>query len=215
VSLAPARGKRLPILPLRNTLALSGLDFSLIPRIAVDHLVVVTHSKPIDLEARPLRQGSLPEGAVALGYYHDGYLVARGIVSPDAVEAIHGLLARPVSLALAAAEDPDGNIDARVCLVLPIDPDQLPVEDEEEEPQEPWKASVPIVPTEIESGSDQDDPAKPRLALLPIGNVVRGRKDRRHPGNVAEDAKEMLDNLVGGRAQDAVQKAIDDLLRSL
>lgn len=182
----------------------------------MDHLVVVTHSKPIDLEARPIRLGSSPEGAIALGYYHDGYLVARGVVSPEAVEAIHGLLARPVSVALAAAEDPEGNIDARVCLVLPIDPDQLPLEEEDdEEPQEPWKASLPTLPPGIEFASESDDPKRPKLALLPIGNVVRGRKDRQHPSNVAADAREMLENLVGGRGQDAVRKAIEDLLESI
>lgn len=183
----------------------------------MDHLVVVTHAKPIDLEARPIRHGSLPEGAIALGYYHDGYLVARGVVSPEAVEAIRGLLARPVSVALAAAEDKEGNIDARVCLVLPIDPDQLPLEeeDENEEPQEPWRASLPSLPPGIESVPEADDPQRPKLALLPIGNVVRGRKDRQHPSNIAADAREMLENLVGGRGQDAVRKAIDDLLKSI
>jgi hypothetical protein len=181
----------------------------------VDHLVVVTHSKPIDLEARPIRHGSLPEGAIALGYYHDGYLVARGVVSPEAVEAIRGLLTRPVSVALAAAEDTEGNIDARVCLVLPLDPDQLPLEEEDDEPSEPWKSSLPSVPPGIETTPDSGDQQRPKLALLPIGNVVRGHKDRQHPGNVAADAREMLENLVGGRGQDAIRKAIDDLLKSI
>src|SRR5262245_56383993 len=101
----------------------------------VDPLVVVTHPDPIQLEARSIRHESLPEDAVALGYYHDGFLIARGVVSPDAVEAIRSLLAQPVTIALAAAEDEDGNIDARVCLVLPIDPDMLSEEDGEEGPE--------------------------------------------------------------------------------
>lgn len=184
----------------------------------MEHLVVITHPDPIDLEIRALRQPS-SDGAVALGYYHEGHLVARGVVAPDAVEAIRGLLARPVSVALAAAEDDDGNIEARVCLVLPIDPDALPLEEEDEDsdPEEPWKASVPLLPDGIEtsSGSENESGHRPKLALLPIGNVVRGRKERRHPENVAADAREMLDNLVAGRAQDAVRKAIDDLLKSL
>ena len=66
----------------------------------MDHLVVVTHPQPIVLEARPLRHDGVPDGAIALGYYHEGHLVARGVVAPEAVEAINGLLARPVSLAL-------------------------------------------------------------------------------------------------------------------
>jgi hypothetical protein len=183
----------------------------------VDHLVVVTHPQPITLEARPLGHDELPEGAVALGYYHEGHLVARGVVAPEAVEAITGLLARPVSLALAAAEDDDGNIDARVCLVLPIDADLLADDDDEDDdqPNEPWKDSLPSMPASIEAAAVGDAPDQPRLALLPIGNVLRGRRDRRHPDSILADAREMLENLVGGRARDSVQKAIDDLLGSL
>jgi len=188
------------------------------PRRAVDSLVVVTHPDPITLEARSVEHDELPEGAVALGYYHNGSLIARGIVSPDAVEAIRSLLTAPVSVALAAAEDEEGNIEARVCLVLPIDPDLLSDDENEEGPDEPWKSSVPALPPGIESMPAQpgDVPAdRAKLALLPIGNVVRHRKDRNHPDEVVDDVREMLDNLVGGRAKDAVQKAIDDLLNSL
>jgi hypothetical protein len=180
-------------------------------------LVVVTHPDPVALEARPLRHSSVPEGAIALGYYHEGHLVARGVVSPDAVEAIHGLLANPVSLALAAAEDDQGNIDARVCVVLPIDTELLQ-EEQEGEPIEPWRASVPTLPEGIETVAERptdSEDGQPKLALLPIGNVVRGKDDRRHPESVVADAREMLDNLVRGQAQDAVRKAIDDLLRSI
>ncbi|HSL72051.1 MAG TPA: hypothetical protein VK864_17515 [Longimicrobiales bacterium] len=180
----------------------------------MDHLIVVTHPDPIKLDVRPIQHADLPEGSVALGYYHSDRLVARGVVSPDAVEAIRELLTDPVSLALAATEDDDGNIDARVCLVLPIDPDALS-DDEDEEPEEPWKASLPSLPRGIESAGDPENPDRPRLALLPIGNVVRGHRERNHPDNATADLREMLENLIAGRAQDAVQKAIDDLLNSL
>jgi hypothetical protein len=180
----------------------------------LEHLVVVTHPQPIGLEARPIPQETVPDGAIALGYYHDGHLVARGVVTPEAAEAINNLLLRPVSLALAAAEDDEGNIDARVCLVLPVDPDMLE-SDEDEQPDEPWKGSLPALPAGIETPAGNEDRGQARLALLPIGNVVRGRKDRHHPDDVAADTREMLENLVGGRARDSVQKAIDDLLGSL
>ena len=69
----------------------------------------------------------------------------------------------------------------------------------------------------MESGygsSEEEGEGRPRLALLPIGNVVRGAHNRNHE-DVVSDAREMLDNLLAGRAQDAVSKAIDDLLDSL
>ncbi len=184
----------------------------------MEPLVVVTHPDPIALEARPIQHDALPEDAVALGYYHDGTLIARGVVSPDAVEAIRSLLVAPVSVALAAAEDDGGNIDARVCLVLPIDPEMLAQEEGEEGPEEPWKSSLPALPSGIESVSANNQPEpgdRTKMALLPIGNVVRNRRDRNHPEDLVGDVREMLDNLVRGRAQDAVQKAIDDLLNSI
>jgi hypothetical protein len=173
----------------------------------LEQLVVVTHPKPVVLEARRIDDVSTPDGSIALGYYHEGHVLARGVVANDAVAAIHGLLRAPVSVALAASEDENGNIDARVCLVLPVESDEAGAD---EEPEEPWKASVPRPPTEI--GGEYED--RPRLALLPIGNAVRGARQRNHP-DVAGDAREMLDNLLAGRSYDAVSRAIDDLLRSI
>jgi hypothetical protein len=173
----------------------------------MEQLVVVTHPDPVVLEARRIADVDTPDGSVALGYYYDGHVLARGVVANDALDAIHGLLRTPVSVALAATEDDSGNIEARVCLVLPVDGEEL---QEENEPDEPWKASVPKPP--MESGADYDE--QPRLALLPIGNAVRGARHRNHP-DVAGDAREMLSNLLSGRGHDAVSKAIDDLLGSL
>lgn len=184
----------------------------------MDQLYVVTHPDPLVLDVRPIDHESTPDGSVALAYFHRGHLLARGVVTPDAVEAIQGLLSEPVSLALAATEDEEGNIDARVCLVLPVDGRAAFEEGGSDEPEEPWRASVPAPPPEIEAGygggSTSAEEDKARLALLPIGNVVRGHRHRNHT-DVAADAREMLDNLISGRAQDAVARAIDDLLDSI
>jgi hypothetical protein len=190
----------------------------------MDELIVVTHPEPVQIEARPLDMGAPPEGNVALAYYYDGHLLARGFVASEAVSAIHGILSNPVSVALAATEDKSGNIDARFCLVLPVDPDKFGGEDEEAAPEEAWRASLPTVPSfsstydetaDDEEVDDDDDDEQARVALLPIGNVVRNAQERRHPDDVARDLHEMLLNLMHGRARDAVAKAIDDLLSSL
>ena len=192
----------------------------------MDQLVVVPHPVPIALEARSIRHGSVPEGAVGLGYYYDGRLIARSVVAAGALETIRSLLAAPVSVALAAREDEDGNIDGRICLVLPVDEDTEEEGEEEEEGVgagepvgEPWRSSIPVPPPEVDSGyetgGEEGDEDSPRFALLPIGNVVRPAVDRRHPDDVAHDAREMLENLLAGGGKDAVQKAIDDLLKSI
>jgi hypothetical protein len=185
----------------------------------VDSLVVVTYPEPLRIEARPIEHGATPAGSVALGYFHAGRVVARGVVAEEAVEAITGLLRNPVSLALAATEDADGNIEARVCLVVPMDADELRRDDEDQGGEEPWRASLPSPPELGDSWSDDEPRPKPQaeqpqLALLPIGNAVRGARDRHHQ-DVLGDAREMLENLLAGRGRDAVHKAIDDLLDSL
>jgi hypothetical protein len=189
----------------------------------MDHLVVIPHPTPIALEARSIQHNAVPEGAVGLGYYYDDRLIARSVVAATALETIRSLLAGPVSVALAAREDPKGNIDGRICLVLPVEPDAGEGEGggDGELETEPWKSSIPALPPELEdgyggggmNGGEEED--GPRFALLPIGNVVRAVDDRKHPDDVAHDAKEMLDTLLLGGGRDAVQKAIDDLLNSL
>jgi hypothetical protein len=184
----------------------------------MDHLVVVPHPNPIALEARSIRHSAVPEGAVGLGYYYDDRLIARSVVAASALDTIQSLLSTPVSVALAAREDGSGNIDGRICLVLPVDPDAVEGESEVSD-AEPWKESIPAPPPEIEAGyggeGGSDDEEGPQFALLPIGNVVRAADDRHHPDDVAHDVKEMLENLLQGGARDAVQKAIDDLLNSI
>lgn len=190
----------------------------------MDELVVVTYPQPLPIEARPVDHMEAPEGTVGLAYYFRGHLIARGVISEEAVDAVRKLLKNPIPVALAASEDEDGNIDGRVCLVLPVKGQGR--EDEDEGPDEPWKASVPVPPWEAEGKAgpggtpaaeeeeEEEEDGKAHVALLPIGNVVRNASDRHHP-DVVGDAREMLENLLSGQARDAVQKAIDDLLGSL
>ena len=184
----------------------------------MDHLVVVPHPNPIALEARSIKHNAVPEGAVGLGYYYDDRLIARSVVAVSALDTIQSLLSSPVSVALAAREDGKGNIDGRICLVLPVEPGAG--EEGEAPDSEPWRSSIPAPPPEIEGGyggggEEEEEEDGPKFALLPIGNVVRTADDRRHPDDVANDAKEMLETLLHGGGRDAVQKAIDDLLSSI
>jgi hypothetical protein len=168
--------------------------------------VIVTHIEPLFLRLQSIEHEDTPADHVALAYLYDGHLLARGTISADALPALESLLQNPVMLALAAKDDSDGNIEGRVCLVLPISGE---AEEGDEGDAEPWKTSVPAPTWESEShsgsASDQD------LALLPIGNVVRSAANRNHE-DLAADAREMLANLLAGNVRDAVDQAIDDLL---
>jgi hypothetical protein len=175
----------------------------------MDPFIVVTHPSLVSIQARQVDSDRVPEDHIAIAFYSGEHLVARSAVPPNAVEPLRQLLSRPVTLALAAKQDDDGNIDGRVCIVLPMPEGS----DDDEEPDEPWKSSIPQPPPGIESG-DEPDAHSPRLALMPLGNVIRPAKNRRH-ADVESDAREMLDNLLMGRASDAVSRAIDDLLDSI
>lgn len=190
----------------------------------MDELIVVTYPQPLSIEARRVDHHAVPEDGIGLAYYFRGNVIARGVVSREGLQAIDKLLRSPVPVALAASEDEDGNIDARVCLVLPVqghgsDESSEDGEDEawrESVPSASWEDSVPAPPWEQDDDSPygEGEGDRAHVALLPIGNVVRSSRDRHHP-DVAGDAREMLENLLSGQARDADQKAIDDLLKSL
>lgn len=175
----------------------------------MDGFLVVTYPTPIQLQARRIAHESVPAGHVALGYYSGENLVARGVVPPAALDPLYDLLSQPIRLAIAVAEDADRNIEGRVCVVLPLAEERASESDD----VEPWRQSLPAVPEGIESDADSPDSPE-RLVLLPLGQVVRSARNRKHD-ELADDARDMLDNLVSGRAQDAVARAIDDLLRSI
>jgi len=183
----------------------------------VKPVVVVTYPHAVPLEVQRFKHDSVPDNAVGLAYYFRGGLIARGVVSDDALASIESLVSDPVHVALAAQEDDSGNIEGRLCLVLPMELGRELMEDDEaEDASEPWKASVPTPPTESDGyGTGGEDDEKPQMALLPIGNVVRSQSARNHPDDVSADAREMLVNLLTGGGEDAVKRAIDDLLDSI
>jgi hypothetical protein len=186
----------------------------------LESVVVVAYPDPIRLEARPVEHAGTPDGSVALAYFFVGRIVARGVVPHEAVEAIQSLLRKPVSIALAAEVDDDGNIDGRVCLVLPVDPRRM-TGSAGGAADEPWRDSVGDAPSfgqdadAWKGGDAADAGSDTRLALFPIGNAVRSARDRRHPDDVAADVRDMLENLLAGKGRDAVAKAIDDLLHGI
>jgi hypothetical protein len=175
----------------------------------MDGFLVVTYPTLIRLEAKRIEHDSVPQGHIALGYYSGDNLVARGVVPPAALDPLYDLLSRPIKLAIAVAEDAQRNIEGRVCVVLPLAEERANGPEE----VEPWRTSVPEVPEGIESDAETES-APERLVLLPLGQVVRSASNRKH-AELADDARDMLDTLVSGKAQDAVSRAIDDLLRSI
>jgi len=176
------------------------------------HAVLVSTSAPVPIRVRRIDDERAPEGA-CLGTFIGNRLVARCAYPPEAIDhlvALH-LFSEPVPLALFAYEEEPG-LQCRLFALVPTA--KLT---EAEHADEPWKASVPSYErslAEEESGED-DEEGEPTETIL-LGNIVRFDRDRRFGDNLAAEAVDILQKIIGGGPlSDASSKAIDDLLDSL
>jgi hypothetical protein len=81
---------------------------------------------------------------------------------------------------------------------------------EEEEPEEPWAASVPRF--EDVSAKVESDEQEAIVPLL-LGHIVRFAKDRRHPDDLAAEAADILRAILSDDRplHDVVDKILEDL----
>jgi hypothetical protein len=171
--------------------------------------VFVTTREPIRLSVSRLEDPRAPESS-ALAAYIDGRLVARCAMPPEAIERLVALklFEEPLPIGLFAYEESPG-LQCRLFALVPRD-----ALEEAAHEHEPWKASVPSYE---ESENEEDHgPAHPYETIL-LGHIVRFAKDRRHPDDLAAEAVDILQKIIGGgdELRDADKRAIDDLLDSL
>jgi hypothetical protein len=171
--------------------------------------VFVTTREPIRLSVSRLEDPRAPESS-ALAAYIDGRLVARCAMPPEAIDRLVALklFEEPLPIGLFAFEESPG-LQCRLFALVPRD-----ALEEAAHEHEPWKASVPSYE---ESENDEDNgPAHPYETIL-LGHIVRFSKDRRHPEDLAAEAVDILQKIIGGgdELRDADKRAIDDLLDSL
>jgi hypothetical protein len=93
-------------------------------------------------------------------------------------------------------------------------PDDLQDEDEDDEPEEPWAASVPSSGYEAAVDGDEDD-EEPNVATLPLGNIVRYAHDRVHPESLSHEAADVLRKVIQGETAELVDRALADLFKDL
>jgi hypothetical protein len=177
------------------------------------HAVLVSTSAPVPITVSRIDDERAPEGA-CLGTFIGNRLVARCAYPPEAIDHLVGLhlFSDPVPLALFAYEEEPG-LQCRLFALIPAA--KLT---EAEHADEPWKASVPSYErslAEQESGDEDDEEGEPTETIL-LGNIVRFARDRRFMDNLAAEAVDILQKIIGGGPlSDANSKAIDDLLDSL
>jgi len=167
---------------------------------------------PVQITVKLIEDDRVPDDMVCMGSYRNGRLIARSVLPPEAWGQIdqYGVFDEPVQIVLVARAAPPG-LQCQLYAMIPL-PD-----DEDEEPDEPWSASVPG--SSYESAvENEDDPGaadpgdEPAVAPIPLGNIVRYERDRVHPESLPLEAVDVLRRIVDGDTSEVVDRALADLL---
>lgn len=168
---------------------------------------IAATAEPVQLKVSLIEDERVPPEMVCMGTYRNGRLVARSVISPEAWAQIeeHGFFDEPLQVVLVARVAPPG-LQCQLFAMVP-----LPDEDTDEA-DEPWAASVPSSSYEAsveEATGQQDDP---RVAPVPLGNIVRYQGDRVHPDSLPLETADVLKKIIEGDASEVVDRALADLL---
>jgi hypothetical protein len=168
---------------------------------------IAATEEPIQLKVGLIEDDRIPADMVCMGTYRNGRLVARSVMSPEAWAQIeeHRFFDEPIQVVLVARVAPPG-LQCQLFAMVP-----LPDEDSEEA-EEPWAASVPGPSYEASVGSESDELDDPRVAPVPLGNIVRYDRDRVHPESLPLETADVLKRIIDGGASEVVDRALSDLL---
>jgi hypothetical protein len=168
---------------------------------------IAATAEPVQLMVRLIEDDRVPAEMVCMGTYRNGRLVARSVMSPEAWAQIveHRLFEGPLQVVLVARVAPPG-LQCQLFAMVPLP------EEEPEDPQEPWAASVPSSSYEATLDDGAEAEADPRVAPVPLGNIVRYQRDRVHPESLPLETADILKKIVEGEAAEVVDRALADLL---
>ncbi len=162
---------------------------------------------PVQLKVELVEDERVPSGMVCMGTYRNGRLVARAVLSPEAWAQIqeHGFFDEPLQVVLVARLAPPG-LQCQLFAMVPIPDDEL------DDTEEPWAASVPSSSYEASIEAEAEDDDDPQVAPIPLGNIVRYQSDRVHPESLPLETADVLRKIVEGEASEVVDRALADLL---
>jgi len=172
---------------------------------------IAATENPVQLTVGLVEDQRIPDGMVCMGSYRNGRLVARSVMPPEAWAQIdeYGIFDQPVQVVLVARAAPPG-VQCQLYAMVPLP-------EEEDEPEEPWAASVPgssyeASLEESEEEEDEEEEDEPRVAPIPLGHVVRYERDRLHPDSLPLEAVDLLRKIIDGKTSEVVDRALADLL---
>ena len=169
---------------------------------------IAATAEPVQLEVSLIRDDRVPADMVCMGTYRNGRLVARSVMSPEAWAQIeeHGFFDDPLQVVLVARLAPPG-LQCQLFAMVPLPDD---IEEEGDESEEPWSASVPSSSYEASVGEESEEDL--RVAPVPLGNIVRYQSDRVHPDSLPLETADVLKRIIEGDASEVVDRALADLL---
>jgi hypothetical protein len=167
---------------------------------------IAATEEPIQLEVALIADERVPADMVCMGTYRNGRLVARAVMTPEAWAQIeeHGFFDEPLQVVLVARVAPPG-LQCQLFAMVPL-PD-----DESDETEEPWAASVPGSSYEATVEGDQESEEDPRVAPVPLGNIIRYDRDRVHPDSLPLETADVLKKIIEGDATEVLDRALADL----
>lgn len=175
--------------------------------------VLAATDQPVPIEVREIADDRVPDGMRCLGTFLDGHLVARCAVPPGAADYFDRfrVFAEPRQLVLAAREE-DPGLRCELYAIVPMPATSM--EADEEESAEPWADSVPSSAYEaaIAENSQSSDSDDATMAAVLLGQIIRFRKDRKHPESLPLETVDILARIVSGRVVEVVDKLLEDLL---
>jgi hypothetical protein len=168
---------------------------------------IAATENPVQLSVGLVEDERIPDGMVCMGSYRNGRLIARSVMPPEAWAQIRefGIFDPPVQVVLVARLAPPG-LQCQLYAMVPLP------ETEEEEPEEPWAASVPGSSYEASVEEPGESEGEPRVAPIPLGHIVRYQRDRVHPESLPLEAVDILRKIIDGETSEVVDRALADLL---
>lgn len=200
--------------------------------------------EPLLLRVERLDKPGAPPGEQAVAFTRAGPRDILLAVNSYPAQLVDAFLAsdafgEPV-IVVGAAWEEDGGVRGELSALLPertmraIQESVSPEEDEDEDASAPWAASVtPSGQTweqvagiddddedddeldgDDEDEGDEDEGAEPHFPLV-IGAVLRFPENRRFPTDFELEVDDLMRSILEGRAMDAAEKRIDNLLGDL
>jgi hypothetical protein len=168
---------------------------------------IAATAEPVQLEVSLIEDDRVPEEMVCMGTYRNGRLVARSVMTPEAWEQIqeHGFFDQPLQVVLVARVAPPG-LQCQLFAMVPLP------EEEPEEGDEPWSASVPSSSYEASVSDESSEADEAQVAPVPLGNIVRYQRDRVHPESLPLETADVLKKIIEGDAAEVIDRALADLL---